>query len=146
MALELLNPYFETIAAEAREGTGVPPTAQPDNSPERRAEPRYKVRDAICLVRGTANQCTARVLDVSPSGLGLRSPQAFAVGELVDITLGDISAQCHVRYCNAGAGPAFDVGVQLVAMYTPKVNLSSQRLAGLDFSSRHGLSNQYGFD
>jgi len=67
-------------------------------------EARFSVGNFAAEVRAKDCEVAAKVVDVSESGMGLKSPQQFSRGEmlnlLVSLPKGEIEVAGEVRYCS----------------------------------------------
>ncbi len=86
-----------------------------ESARERRREPRYPTDKLTFLhLTGTAapERIFCRVLDVSESGMRLRTERAIDPGTEIRVTLREMFAVASVRYCRA-VTDGFDHGVQV---------------------------------
>jgi PilZ domain len=84
-----------------------------DEFVERRKEPRF-ASSATVRVAGIgfpSREIEARVIDISRSGLRIRSAYLFAPGTRVQITMGKTVIKAQVRYSHAVSEEEFDCGL-----------------------------------
>lgn len=93
------------------------PAASDENqsAAERRREPRYAT-DRITLLyvgdQSDSERMFCRILDISDSGMRVRTPRRLEPGTEVRVTLREMQGIARVRYCVA-VEKAFDHGLQV---------------------------------
>jgi hypothetical protein len=79
---------------------------------ERRTETRYDTGDtAQIFALEDEVACQGKVMDVSRSGLRLRTVSCLPVQRLITVRVGDVTVAGRVRYCTKNADGTFDAGV-----------------------------------
>jgi hypothetical protein len=98
-----------------REKASITVLKSPDPKADRRKEPRYPTDGWASILVPSASAprtFTARVLDVSKSGLRLRLPVPLEPGTLLQIEMRSVVTTGAVRHCSSD-GEHYSVGVQL---------------------------------
>jgi len=81
----------------------------------KRTETRLRSRGDFRILTDGAQPIVAKLIDTSPSGIGLEADIEFASGTLVRLQSGGIEiAEGIVRHCQASGG-RFLIGVVLIA-------------------------------
>lgn len=81
---------------------------------EQRKEPRFPSDlSAILTVLASGNVTEARTVDVSKSGLRVRSPEPVATGERLRIQFSSTIAFGEARWCKDIKGTGYDIGIQV---------------------------------
>lgn len=80
---------------------------------EQRAEPRYETGDCIAQILMAEEEitCEGVVMDVSRSGLRLRTDCHLKDDRMVTVRVGHITVAGRVRYCQRNQDGTFDTGV-----------------------------------
>jgi hypothetical protein len=86
---------------------------------ERRSEQRYPAKGSVSyrtVHGGRIKERSAQLLDISRSGLKLRSLESIPVGALLLVRLEGASILGEVRYCLPLDGPFFDCGIWIAGV------------------------------
>ena len=105
---------MDLIAVVADAGSSLLPSSDV-SAGERRREPRYTT-DRLTLLHLTRptgpERILCRILDISGSGMRLRTHRPLDPGTEIRVTLREAFAVAKVRYCIA-SGEGFDHGIQV---------------------------------
>ena len=80
---------------------------------ERRREPRRVCEDIAAEVRTESGSFTARIMDISRSGLRVEVRERLEVDSEVTVYFNNMVAACEVRYCAPNENGAFNAGLRM---------------------------------
>ncbi len=103
-----------TAIAEDHQEIPLPASAEA-RADERRREPRYPTDRLTLLYLTGSERILCRILDISDSGMRVRTQRQLDPGTEVRVTLREVCGIATVRY-SVEVGQAFDHGLQVEAI------------------------------
>lgn len=101
----------ERLAESARLGPQLSDAAERQNGVvDKRAECRYRIEDIVILQPLSSERLTAKIIDISKTGLAIVTPQNLSCGTSVRIRIGRKVFAADVRYCRP-SGAEFQIGL-----------------------------------
>lgn len=98
------------LADGARFGSQLSDPDKQSGVVEQRAESRYGIEDIVILKPLSSERLTAKIIDISKSGLAIVTCQNLPCGTSVRIRIGRQIFEAEVRYCQP-SGAEFQIGL-----------------------------------